>query len=112
MSLLPSTKTSCRRNPGKLYYHTDASHVLEKYWDYLTCLNDHPGLASETPDGQEHMLKLSQALAAMRHKSFTPKSVAEAKPSDLNIAEDPALSRLRPIPDGPTNRRRTGVVRS
>jgi hypothetical protein len=43
----------------------------------------------------------SQALAAMRHKSFVLKSVAEAKQSNLHIAEDAALSRLRPIPDGP-----------
>jgi hypothetical protein len=27
-----------RRNPGKLYYPTEASHVFEKYWDCLTCM--------------------------------------------------------------------------
>jgi hypothetical protein len=42
-------KASRRRNPGKLCYPTDASHVLEKYWGYLTCLNDHPDFASESP---------------------------------------------------------------
>jgi hypothetical protein len=71
------------------------------YWDYLTCLSDHPDFASETPYCQEHMVKFSQALAAMRHKPFEPKSTAEAKEFDLRIAEDAALSRLRPIPDGP-----------
>jgi hypothetical protein len=44
---------------------------------------------------------LSQDLAAMRHKSFVPRTAAEAKQCDLVIAEDAAISRLRPIPDGP-----------
>jgi hypothetical protein len=47
------------------------------------------------------MPKFSQALAAMRHKSSVPKSTAEAKQPGLHIAEDAALWRLRPIPDGP-----------
>jgi hypothetical protein len=94
-------KANRRRNPGKLFYPTEASHVFEKYWDYLTCLEDHPEFASESQYCQVHMRKFSQALAVMRHKSWTPKSVAEAKQSDRHIAEDAALSRLRPIPDGP-----------
>jgi hypothetical protein len=32
---------------------------------------------------------------------FEPMPVAEAKQSDLEIAEDAAISRLRPIQDGP-----------
>jgi hypothetical protein len=36
----------------------------------------------------------------MRHKSFVSKSTAEEKQPDIHIAEDAALSRLRPIPDG------------
>jgi hypothetical protein len=60
----------------------------------------HPDFAAEIPYSQEHMAKFSRALAKMRHKSWTPKSAAEAKQSDLHIAEDAALSRLRPIPDG------------
>jgi hypothetical protein len=63
--------------------------------------SDHPDFASETQYFQEHMMKSSQALAAMRHKSFRPLSTAEARESDLHIAEDAALSRLRPMPDGP-----------
>jgi hypothetical protein len=47
------------------------------------------------------MRKFSQALVSVRHKSFVPKSTAEANSSDLMIAEDAELSRLRPIPDGP-----------
>jgi hypothetical protein len=62
------TKANQRRNPGKLFYPTEASHVFEKYWDYFTCLNDHPDFASESPYCQEHMVKFSRALAATRHK--------------------------------------------
>jgi hypothetical protein len=47
------------------------------------------------------MIQFSKALAGMRHKSFEPKSVAEAEESSLHIAEDAALSRLRPVPDSP-----------
>jgi hypothetical protein len=90
-----------RRNPGKLSYPLDASHVLEKYWDYLKCLKEYPDFSSESPYCQERIVEFSQALAAMRHKSFTPKSTAEAEQSSLEMAEDAALSRLRPIPDGP-----------
>jgi hypothetical protein len=84
----------------QLYYPVEASHVFEKYCDYLTCLPKHSDFASETSYFQEHMAKFSRALAKMRHKSWIPKSTAEAKQSDLHIAEDAALSRLRPIPDG------------
>jgi hypothetical protein len=90
-----------RNSRAKLFYPTEASHVFEKYWDYLTRLESHPDFASESPYCQEHMRKFSQDLAAMRHKSFVPKPAAEAMPSDLEIAEDAALSLLRPIPDGP-----------
>jgi hypothetical protein len=79
----------------------EASHIFEKYWNHLTCLNDDPDVASESPYCQEHMIKFSKALAAMRHKSLTPRSTMEAKQPDPVIAEDAALSRLRPIPDGP-----------
>jgi hypothetical protein len=61
-------KANRRAIPGKVFYPIEASHVFEKYWDYLTCLSDHPDSASESPYCQEHIRKFSQALAAMRHK--------------------------------------------
>jgi hypothetical protein len=94
-------KANRRRIPDERFYPTEVSHVFEKIWDYLTCLSDHPDFGSESPYCQEHMAKFTQALVAMKHKSFVPRSAAEAKQSDLHIAEDAALSRLRPIPDGP-----------
>jgi hypothetical protein len=94
-------KATRRLIPGKLFYPTEASNVFEKHWDYLTCLPKHPDFASESSYCQEHMVKLSRALAKMKHKSFVPKSTREAKQSVIHIAENAALSRLRPITDGP-----------
>jgi hypothetical protein len=42
-------KANRRCNPGDLFYTAEVSHVFEKYWDYLTCLQDHPDFASESP---------------------------------------------------------------
>jgi hypothetical protein len=46
------------------------------------------------------MSVFSQALAAMNLDDFVPHPAAEANQSDLEIAEDAALSRLRLIQDG------------
>jgi hypothetical protein len=74
-------KGNPRSKPGQLFYPTEASHVLEKYWHYLLKLNEHPDFASEPQVCQERMLQFSKALAKMKHKSFVPKSVAEAEES-------------------------------
>jgi hypothetical protein len=47
------------------------------------------------------MVQFSRALAKMKHKNWTPRSVAEVNEANLRIAEDAALSRLRIIPDSP-----------
>jgi hypothetical protein len=92
---------SPRKYPGKLFYPTEASHIFEKYWDYLAQLDKHPSFASESPICQERMVQFSRALAKLRHKNWTPKSTAEAQEKDLQVAQEAALSRLRQIPDGP-----------
>jgi hypothetical protein len=84
-----------------LFYPTEAYDIFEKYWDYFPNINDHPDFTSESQVCQERMMQFSRALAGMRHKSFEPKSVAEAGKSSLRMSEDAALSRLRPVPDGP-----------
>jgi hypothetical protein len=94
-------KANRRRTPGKLFYPSEASHVFEKYWDHLSCLDRHQDFSSESPYCQQHMRLFSEALAAMRHKSFIPKPAADAKQVDVEIAEDASLSRLLPIQDGP-----------
>jgi hypothetical protein len=47
------------------------------------------------------MVQISRALAKLGHKNRTPLSTAEAPEKGLKVATDAALSRLRPIPDGP-----------
>jgi hypothetical protein len=94
-------KGSKHRNPGQLFYPAEASHVLEKYWNHLQKFNRHPDFASESQICQERMVQFPKAVTRMRHKDWTPKSVAEAEESSLHIAEDAALLRLRSVPDGP-----------
>jgi hypothetical protein len=67
----------------------------------LTKLDTHPDFASESPICQERMVQFSRALAKLRHGKWIPKSTAEAPEKDLQIAQEAALSRLRPIPCGP-----------
>jgi hypothetical protein len=48
------------------------------------------------------MALFSYAISAIAHdEGFAPQPVAEAKQADLEVSEDAALSRLRPIQDGP-----------
>jgi hypothetical protein len=94
-------KGSPRKVPGKLFYAKEVSHIFEKYWDYLPDLSSHPDFASESTVCQERMVQFSMALAKLRHKNWTPQSTAEAQQKDCQVDEDAALSRLRPIPDGP-----------
>jgi hypothetical protein len=75
-----------RHKPGQLFYPSEASHILEKYWHDLSCLDQHPDFASEAPYCQQHVTKFSKALAAMKkNMSFIPRPVAEAKQSDFEI---------------------------
>jgi hypothetical protein len=46
------------------------------------------------------MRRFSSALSSMNLKHFTPQVNAEAKQSDVEIAEDAAISRLHPDQDG------------
>jgi hypothetical protein len=47
------------------------------------------------------MLLFSQALSAMAYQdSFEPKPMAEANQKDIEVTENAAISRLRPIQDG------------
>jgi lipopolysaccharide biosynthesis protein len=70
-----------------------SSHVFEKYWDYLPCLDQYPDFASESQYTQYHMKVFYQVISVMDHP-------AEAKKTDIEISEHAAISRLRPIQDG------------
>jgi hypothetical protein len=84
-----------------VFYPNEQSHVFEKSWDYLPCLDQHPDFASESQYSQYHIKLFSQAVSAMVDLAdFEPKPTAEAEQIDMKISEDAAISRLRPIQDG------------
>jgi hypothetical protein len=83
-----------------LFYPDAYSHVFEKYWDYLPNLSEHSDFTSESQYCQEQMTRFSGSLSTMDLSDFQPSPVAEAKQSDLEAAQDAAISRLRPIQDG------------
>jgi hypothetical protein len=55
----------------------------------------------QSPICQEQMMKFSAALKRLKHRNWTPLSTAEAPEESFKTAQDPALSRIRSIPDGP-----------
>jgi hypothetical protein len=89
-----------RETSGKLFYAAEYFHVFEKYWDYLPNLEQHPDFESETPFSQDQMKGFSSALSEMDFSEFMPSISAEAEQSDIETAEEAAISRLRPIQDG------------
>jgi hypothetical protein len=86
--------------PGRLFYPAEYSHVFEKYWDYLPRLSDHPDFVKETTFCQEQMNSFSEALSTMDLSPPEPLVSAEADDEAVQVTEEAAVSRLRPIPDG------------
>jgi hypothetical protein len=94
-------QTKPREDPGQLFYPNEYSHVFEKDPDYLPCLDQHPGFKNESQCSQYHMILFSQALSGMSDQAaFGSKPAAEAKQTDIEISEDAAIFRSRPIQDG------------
>jgi hypothetical protein len=76
-------------------------HVFKKYWDFLSCLNQHPGFHQKSRYAQYCMNLFSQGLSGMDAQgTFELRPSAEAKEEDVLIPERAAVSRLRPIQDG------------
>jgi hypothetical protein len=93
---------SPRKFPGRLYYPDEFSHVVHKYWNHLFNLPIHPDFVNESPICKERMTLFSQALRSFkRTKNLTPQPCAEAPEKRLQIAQEAACSRVRPIADGP-----------
>jgi hypothetical protein len=90
-----------RLNPGRLYYPNEFSRVFKKYLDYLPCLDQHPDFKSESKYTQQNMRLVSEALSSMLFDdTFEPRPAAEVKQVDIEISDEAAISRLRPIQDG------------
>jgi hypothetical protein len=86
--------------PGQLYYPAEFSHVFDKYWDLLPRLSEYPDFSRESAFCQEQTNSFSEALSAMNLAGFTPLVAAEASEKAIQVSEEAAISRLRPIQDG------------
>jgi hypothetical protein len=92
---------SRRQFPGTLYYPDEASHVFETCWDYLGDLSSAPGFEQCSPICQQAMRVFSEALNRYDCSSFETLPVADAPGKFAKIAHDAAISRVRPVADGP-----------
>jgi hypothetical protein len=90
-----------RQDPGYLYYQNEFCHVFEKYWDFLPCLNQYPDFAAESEYTRRSMMLFSRGMSWMAHGTFELRPSAEAPDKAVLVAEHAAVSRLRPIQDGP-----------
>jgi hypothetical protein len=90
-----------RTTSGRPYYPAEYSHVFEKHWDDLPDLGQSPDFASQSPYCQEQMSRFSSSLSTMDLSEFQPLVTADAKRPEIETAEKAAISRLRPIHDGP-----------
>jgi hypothetical protein len=90
-----------RKEPGRVFYPNDFFHVVEKYWHYLHCLDQHPDFSNHSDYCQHMMAQFSQAISGVpRLDEFQLKPLAEADEAGTRISEEAAISRLRPIQDG------------
>jgi hypothetical protein len=94
-------KASKRRFPGRLFYPNEATHIFTKYWDHLAEPSSHPDFSSESPICQAEMVRFSEGLRKLRHSNWVPQPAAEAGEKAIRMAGDAAISRSRPIADGP-----------
>jgi hypothetical protein len=90
-----------RVNPGRLFYPDEATLIFAECWNFLDDMSQSPGFADKTPICQAEMLKFSEGLCRLDHSSWAPQPTAEASEKSARIAEDAAVSRLRPVADGP-----------
>jgi hypothetical protein len=94
-------KASPRKFPGRLFYQNGASHIFTKFWNHLENLPGRPEFSAESSYCQAQMSRFSKALGKLRTRNWIPQPATEAPDKSVEIAEVAALSRLRPIPDGP-----------
>jgi hypothetical protein len=95
-------KALSQKDPGLLHYPNKFSHVFDKYWDHLSCLDQHPDFASESEYTRHRMTLFSQGISAMASQgTFELRPSAEALLKDVLVTEHSAVSRFRPTQDGP-----------
>jgi hypothetical protein len=80
-------------------YPAEVSDVFEKYLDCLLNLSGHPDFVNESSFSHDCMSRFSAALSTMNLDGFQPFVAAEASYTEVQIAGDASISRLRPIKD-------------
>jgi hypothetical protein len=89
---------SPRTEPGQLYYPAAATHIIQKYWDYLNDPSSHPD-CDESEFTKDRMQHFAAALSDMDLSSFEPSVDSEAPDKACRIAQMAAASRRLPIQD-------------
>jgi hypothetical protein len=89
-----------RSEPGQLYYPAAATHIFQKYWDYLNDPVTHPD-CDESEFAKTAMSHYAAALSAMGLSDFEQAVDAEAPEKPCCISQTAALSRRMPIQDAP-----------
>jgi hypothetical protein len=91
-----------RPKPGTLYYPDEASHVFQDFWNHLGDLPAAPGFDQLSPVCQECMAQFSQVVSSRYDCSdWETLPVADAPEKLATSAKNAAISRVRPIKDGP-----------
>jgi hypothetical protein len=91
-----------RLKPDTLYYPDEASHIFHDFWDHLGNLPAAPGFDQCSLICQQCMASFSEALSTRYDcTSWETLPVADAPDKLARIAKDAAISRVRPITDGP-----------
>jgi hypothetical protein len=91
-----------RSKPGTLYYPDEASHIFSDFWDHLGNLPAAPGFDQCSLVCQQCMTSFSQNLSTrFDYTSWETLPVADAPEKLAGIAKQAAVSRVRPIADGP-----------
>jgi hypothetical protein len=91
-----------RKYAGRLYFPDEATIIMTDCWNYFGNLSALPGFSEKTPICQQEMTRFSEGLRRLKDReTWQPQPTAEAPGKSARIAEDAAVSRLRPIPDGP-----------
>jgi hypothetical protein len=91
-----------RSKPGTLYYPDEASHVFQAFWNHLGNLPAAPGFGDCSLVCQQCRASFSEALSTRYDcTSWETLPIADAPEKLTTIAKNAAISRVRPIADGP-----------
>jgi hypothetical protein len=87
-----------RVDPGQLFFPTEYTHVIEKYWDVLDDPSKHPE-ADKNAHYFDSMVHMVAALAPMSCESWEPQPDSVAPEKSQRVARIAALSRRCPVQD-------------